>query len=62
MSVVYDRLAEILRDGEAAKLGFAPPEERSMIRYVSHAADGTWLIRVTDGNAEADAWILWQEP
>ncbi len=30
--------------------------------YVSHAADGTWLIRVTDGNEESDAWLLWQEP
>lgn len=52
----------VLREGEATRLGFAPTGDRSMIRHVSHAADGTWLIRVTDGNAEADAWLLWKEP
>lgn len=52
----------VLRDGGLTQLPFAPAEDRSMIRHVSHAADGTWLIRVTDGNAEADALRLWQEP
>ena len=51
-----------LREGEMTKLPFAPPEERSMIRCISHAADGTWLIRVTDGNEETDTWHLWKEP
>lgn len=52
----------VLREGEAVRLPFEPPEDRSMIRHVSHAADGTWLIRVTDGSEEADAWLLWKEP
>lgn len=52
----------VLREGELTKLPFDPPEERSMLRQLSHAADGTWLIRVTDGNEEADAWLLWKEP
>ena len=50
-----------LRGGTVTKLLFAPPEDRSMIRHVSHAVDGTWLIRVTDGSEETDAWLLWQE-
>ena len=52
----------VLREGDLTRLPFAPTEDRSMIRHVSHAADGTWLIRVTDGNEESDAWLLWQEP
>lgn len=52
----------VLRKGEVTRLPFAPTEDRAMIRHVSHAADGTWLIRVTDGNEESDAWLLWQEP
>ena len=52
----------VLRKGEVTRLPFAPTEDRAMIRHVSHAADGTWLIRVTDGNEERDAWLLWQEP
>ena len=50
-----------LRDGAVTKIPFDPPEDRSMLRHVSHAADGTWLIRVTDGNEEADVWRLWKE-
>ncbi len=52
----------VLREGEMTRLPFTPAEERSMIRHISHAADGTWLIRVTDGNEENDAWHLWKEP
>ena len=52
----------VLREGEVTRLPFDPPEDRSMLRQVSHAADGTWLIRVTDGSEEADAWLLWKEP
>ena len=52
----------VLRKGEVTRLPFAPTEDRAMIRHVSHAADGTWLIRVTDGSEESDAWLLWQEP
>lgn len=51
-----------LRGGAVTKIPFDPPEDRSMIRQVSHAADGTWLIRVTDGNEETDTWHLWKEP
>ena len=52
----------VLRKGELTRLPFAPTEDRSMIRQISRAADGTWLIRVTDGNEETDAWLLWKEP
>ena len=52
----------VLQDGKLTRLPFTPAEDRSMIRHVSHAADGTWLIRITDGNAESDAWLLWKEP
>ena len=52
----------VLRKGEVTRLPFAPTEDRAMIRHVSHAADGTWLIRVTDGSEESDAWLLWKEP
>lgn len=52
----------VLQNGEVTRLPFAPTADRSMIRHVSHAADGTWLIRVTDGNEETDARLLWKEP
>ena len=51
-----------LHDGALTQLSFTPPADRSLLRHVSHAADGTWLLRVTDGSAETDVWQLWKEP